>query len=61
MRLAALYVWIEFALRFFRIRDEFVSGFLGIADARWVVGSLEISAGGVIVFAIAISLKTRRR
>ncbi|MDG2303184.1 MAG: mechanosensitive ion channel [Candidatus Binatia bacterium] len=49
-------VWFGFTLRFFQIRDEFAAGFQETMTASWQLGSLEISAGNIIVFIVAIMI-----
>ncbi len=56
VRVAAAFIWFAFVLRFFRIRDEFVGAFTDVMDASWKVGSLELSAGNLIVFVVAVSI-----
>lgn len=56
VRLGTTFVWIGFVVRFFQIRDQFVEGFRYAMNASWQVGSLEVSAGNLIVFTIAIAI-----
>ena len=56
VRLLAFFAWSGFALRFFQIRDAFLDGVREVLAASWRVGSLDISAGNIVVFLIAVTL-----
>lgn len=56
VRLGTVFVWFGFVLRFFQIRDQLASGLNEVMDASWKIGTFELSAGNLIVFAIAIAI-----
>jgi len=56
VRLGTVFVGVGFVLRFFQIRDQIASGLSQVMDASWKIGTFELSAGNLIVFAIAITI-----
>ncbi len=56
VRLGAVVVWAGWVLRFFQIREQFTLALSRAMSATWQIGSLELSAGNLLVFIVAITL-----
>lgn len=56
VRLGAVVVWMGWVLRFFQIREQFIVALSRAMSATWQIGSLELSAGNLLVFVVAITL-----